>query len=147
MEGRIMKGTTFGDFYNFEKKQIKSASELIKDTGAPVFTKEQVLATTDPLTRIFRLILYKRKIKYAFFSAKVKEYYRDQLGESEYQAQTQVGNLKKTIYKGTITYLKFKVYLASIGLDLTNISCSFIDQDGDFLNFSGEDFKENEDDS
>lgn len=118
---------------SFMNKPMIPASQLSKQSGKPMYTREQ-LNVPDPLVKLWRQIVFKKGITYEYFIIKWKEYCRTHLCMSPYQINISVGNIKTPLYKNHITFKKFEAWMAALGYPIVGMKIESI-EDGNPIVF------------
>lgn len=124
---------------SFISRPMIPASKISTQTGKPIYTRDQ-LNTVDPLTRLWRHIVFNKRITYEFFIIKWKEFCRTHLNMTPGQVNFSVGNIKSPLYKNTMTASKFYLWMQALGYPVVKIMVETID-DGKPVIFDEDELK------
>lgn len=97
--------------------------ERLKNVGEPLFTKDDIYATADQLSQLFRSICVENHITEAYFNEKYKQYAINVLGKTPQSAANNRANTIKLMKHGDrLTWKKFlEIVTLVLGIRLKNI--------------------------
>ena len=105
--------------------------EQLKLAGTPMFTDDEINATSWPLDRLIRRLCVENNITEEYFNERYKIYAMKELGMHPAQASNNRSNLTKALKAGNITYKRFlEVACMVLGFTVENMVFEFADREG-----------------
>jgi hypothetical protein len=123
-------------------ERARTLKDVLRGTGTPMFTTDQVFATSHFLDHLIRGIFVKLGVSKEDFNEMYARYTVEVLGLPKANANHNKGNLTKPLRNGNISPMVFQRTLAVLKLYLTDVSISVIDTDGEETTFRLSEFKE-----
>ena len=88
----------------------------------PLYTEQQILMTQCLLARQFRRICVDKRITYSQFVYLYKTYGKDVLDKPDKKLKEDINNLKRTLYRDTLTWKKFREFCTVLGIPVIQLS-------------------------
>ena len=120
----------------------KTTYELdqLKVTGTPLFTKEDIFATTGLWDRILRGLCVRDRITVEYFNERYKDYALNVVFMAEGKVNTEKNNLLKAIKRGGITTNRFMVAVCNVlGYEISKVDLIMTTKQGKDVSITTDD--------
>lgn len=122
------------EFKNAFSGSIVSVDEVLKTSGRPIFTIDDVRAVSTPLDRILRMVFVKNRVTYEYFNQCCRKYAIEVLHSHQTQINSVGSNIVRTLQKGNISHGRFFEALVDVlGYKLIDLKITFQSDQGEML--------------
>lgn len=92
-----------------------------------LFQKKDIAAVSNPIAKLFRMIIYNKRMTESEFFERHRRY-KESIGKTLAQINTDKGNLKKTIWMPRLTIQQFEATMSILNYDLVDMVFSLSDR-------------------
>lgn len=127
---------TFRDAFSGECEEVLGNSPETDSSGDLIFTKEDILKTSDVLSQMLRGIFVEKGVTYQYLARRYREYALNTLRILPTKVSTGKGNLMSAIHRPILSFKKFyEVVVLILGYDV-DMTITLTDHMGEKMSFN-----------